>query len=476
MPPRRRSARRQAERQQAQAGGSPQPGTGARRRAPKSVRAIPKAFLIVGGLLLAAIAILVIADYWVSIKRPGDEPILAVNKRVFTWNDYVELLKFQKLGTQAMGGEFNAGQAPYQLMETMTEGQLIRDAAPRLGLKVTDDQVRKEMISRLVPDAQDQSDPDQINREFKVRLHDYLTQVQISEAAYEEIVRTDVLRDQLRDKLGVAIPRVQPQAHIYLMSVSNDDETKAEEQLKQGVDFTTVARRFSTDDTRPDGGDIGWVPRLAYKDLDLQIFGLRENSVSDPISADKGYWVIKVLERQGEKAHLKGILVDGIDTARSIDDKLNSGFTFEDLAAQLSVDPDTKSKRGDMGWVSAGAYKGLFDDYIRGAPLNKFAGPITLANGTQFLLVVDRKEALEVSDRNFDVLKTRALEDWISQERDANQIDYCPGDPEKNCFSNLKVDRALDQIDDISRTRLQQDATATAAAASRGQQQIPGLG
>ena len=438
------------------------------------MRQIPKALVVIVGVFVVVIVAGVVANYWVSVKRPGQAPILQVNSTIFDWNDYVRLLKFQKLGAESLGSKFDSGQAPYALMQTMAENELIRQAATREGLRVTSEQVSKEMISRLLPDAKGADDPSQVDREFSVKLRNYLTTVQVTRAEYERIVETDLLREELRQKLGLTIPRVQPHAYLHLIKVADADADKVTERLKKAEEFASIARKLSTDDSRENGGEVGWVPRLVYKDMDTILFGLRDAALSEPVQGTKGWWLIKPVERVGDKARLKGVLVDTGEAARDVEKKIESGLPIEDAAAQFSTDPAVRANRGDLGLVGVGEFSGVFDVLIRGIAPGKVSDRIGTTDGTLFIVVTDRTVAREVSDKNLDLLKTRALEDWVRREWDANKVNYCPGGP-NDCFSNTKVDRALAQIRDVSLTKSQQAATATAQAVQRGQQgqQIP---
>jgi parvulin-like peptidyl-prolyl isomerase len=156
-----------------------------------------------------------------------------------------------------------------------------------------------------------------------------------------------------------------------------------------------------------------------------------------------------------------------------VKERVEKGASFDELAAQVSTDPALRSKRGDLGVVSAGERGGVFDSMLRGLPLNKASDPLSTADGTVYLMVSERTQAQEVSEKNLGTLKTRALEAWLRREWDANSVNYCPKS-EDDCFSNVKVDRALAQTGDVSRTKFEQAATATATARQRGNQpQLP---
>lgn len=468
----RRRTRRRSDRAQRVAPGAVGSTPSRRRSPPTATRPVPGRFLVIGGVLLLAIVVGVVVNYWVSVKRPGDQPILQVNNRVFSWSDYVRLLRSQKQGAEALGTSFNRGVAPYQLMQSIAENELIRQAAAREGLSTTKEAIRKEMMSRLLPTPSEGADPRQLDREFDVKLHNYLAAIQLSSSEYKEIVRIDLLREQLRQKLGEGIRRVQPQGYLHLIKVPTEKPQAADDvkkRLATGEEFASVARKLSEHQSQDDGGEVGWAPRVVFKELDDLLFGLAEGATSEPLTTGDGVYLVRLLERQGEKARLQAILVKDLAAARDMDSRLKAGASFADLSAQFSVDPALRAARGDLGLVGVGDRGDAFDRLIRGLELDKVE-QVDTADGTYFLKVTGRTEAGEVSEANLEILKTRALEVWLRREWDANSVNYCPRRPD-DCFSNTDVDRALAQIENVSLTKTEKAVTATAQAAAQGQSQ-----
>lgn len=473
MAQRRRSARRQSVRSESvEQAGAPPPR---RRRPNQGARKIPRAVFVIGSVFLIAIVTLVVTNYWFSVKRPGDEPFLQVNSRVFTWTDYVGMLRFQKLGTETLGGRFDAGREPYVLIQSMAENELVRQAALREGLRVSDEEIRQEMIQRLVDKPEELGGANQIDREFTVRLNNYLTAVQFSKGDYKELVEVALLRSQLRDKLGDTslIPRVQP--HVFLHLIQGDDPQSSsqtdnvgqiERLLADDEDFATVARRLSIDESGVDGGEIGWVPRLVFQDFDTELFGLREGQVSQPLRTDDGVYLVKLIERVNDRGRLEVILVEDLRTAREVENLFDSGISFSELSTRFSIDPELQANAGDLGLVAPGDHDGLFDKFIRGIALGESFGPVSSTGGTFFLMVTERTPAREIVENSLAVLKSRALDDWLRREWDQNIVNYCPGG-QGNCFGSVKVTRALGEINDLSQTKVQANATATSQAADR---------
>ncbi|MBF8299042.1 MAG: PpiC-type peptidyl-prolyl cis-trans isomerase [Dehalococcoidia bacterium] len=470
MAQRRRSGRRQSGRESRATQAAATAALLPRRTRPTSARPIPKAVLLTGGILLVLILAVIAANWFFAVKRPADAPILEVNKRVFRWSEYIAMLRFQKLAAEHLGGEFQAGQEPYSLMQIMAENELISQSSAREGLQISDAELREELISRLVPNAKEIADPGQLERELGIRLGVYTDAVRLSREQYETIVKADLLRRQLGNKLGENIPRVQPQAYIHLIQAQSERSEEVQRQLKEGVAFETVARRFSQEpNVESNGGDIGWLPRSVYPELDNSLFGWKEGETGNAIETPEGWWLVRVVERSGNSARLQGILLADLDAVDNVQRRLRSGGSFTDLAAEFSIDSVTRGNRGEMGTVAVGERGGAFDEPIQGIERGELIGPVLTHDTAYFAIVKERSPAQEIAAAQFETLKVRALEGWMDRERAANYINYCPGS-EQNCFGSVKVDLALKEISTTSLTRAQENATATARAAQSAQQ------
>ena len=72
-----------------------------------------------------------------------------------------------------------------------------------------------------------------------------------------------------------------------------------ESQLRMGAPFAAVARQFSQNPTAAQGGDLGWIsPGQLQPELDKVLVDMRPGSVSDPIRAAGGYYILALRERE----------------------------------------------------------------------------------------------------------------------------------------------------------------------------------
>ncbi len=411
---------------------------------------------------MIAIAIAVYATV-----QSEDPPILEVNDVSVSQSEYTSILKSQRLYAQSYGGSFNPGVAPYELMQNLAQNELIRQAAPREGLSVTEQEIEAEILRRLVPGAEGQPIEGQVRRDYEAAVSNYLSTTQLSFDTYKSLVEIDLMRNQLRERLGRDIQLVQPHAEVHMIQIADIAVTDQVESALNAsdADFAKIALQFSVDqESRANGGRLGWIPRTAHLRYDDFLFGLDVGELSQPIQAEDGeYYVVRLTRRiDVETAELHAIKVPDVRTARDVRDQLEAA-RFEDLSAEISTDPDLRAARGSLGIVTAGDFDGLFDEIIRGLAIGEVSPPVTEGTGSQYIMVSERTSAREVDADNLDTLKTRALETWLSREWDANRIEYCPGGSD-NCFGSVKVDKVLSDIDDISLTRAQELLTATAVA------------
>lgn len=98
--------------------------------------------------------------------------------------------------------------------------------------------------------------------------------------------------------------------------------------------------------------------------------------------------------------------------------------TVRGIAREFSRDPDTVRSRGDLGWTPLG----ILEDYERDfwkLEVGEMSEPTPNVENPQmsfFFVVSEREEVLEISRVNREQLKTRALQEWVNDERQNHDI------------------------------------------------------
>ena len=113
---------------------------------PENPRARRVAIGIISFLVVLVLGLLV-AGYVVVFVRPPSELVVRVNEVTYSRGDMVKLLRVRQLGVEFLGGKFNAGTDIFQALQQIVENEIIAQAAPRLGLSVSDAEVDRDIRS-----------------------------------------------------------------------------------------------------------------------------------------------------------------------------------------------------------------------------------------------------------------------------------------------------------------------------------------
>lgn len=126
----------------------------------------------------------------------------------------------------------------------------------------------------------------------------------MNEADLRKMFQVIILRRKLNKLLGDQVPTTAEQVHARHILVANyDDAVKVENELKQGKDFSSLAKQFSTDTSNKDnGGDLGWFPRgQMIKEFEDAAFSLKVDEISQPVTTTFGVHVIQVLAHEQDR-------------------------------------------------------------------------------------------------------------------------------------------------------------------------------
>lgn len=117
-------------------------------------------------------------------------------------------------------------------------------------------------------------------------------------------------------------------------------------ELRNGADFSLMARRHSSDaGTRDQGGELGWVRRGFFvPQFEAVAFRLKPGQISDPVRTVYGFHIIRVERSQPAEAQVRHILIQPTVTdadrsrarerAETVAQGLLEGVSFDSLAAK----------------------------------------------------------------------------------------------------------------------------------------------
>ena len=359
-----------------------------------------------GIFVVAAVLGIVGAGWYIKQYQPLHQTVISVNDTKFNMDYYIKMLKF-----------YGEGQPSYymyslanEVVTVIEQNELVKQGAMKLGITVSNKEVDEELKSRDLPLSKQ----------------------------YRDLVRTEMLINKLRDEhFEQEVPVFAEQRHIMAMFLESESQAaEVRARVEAGEDLAELAGELSLDSfSKDEKGDLGWHPGgvlttlLGTLKLEEYAFDCEVGVLSQPIydeAKTKGisYWIIKVLDRkqEPEELHIQAILLGSEEQAQDVLAKLDAGKDFAALAKELSQHEATKENGGDFDWlsledVSQGSAFAAWADVFEletGAISEPIRDDTQVTTGGYWLLkVLDKEDDKEISDDDRDLLKAKALDDWV---------------------------------------------------------------
>lgn len=217
--------------------------------------------------------------------------------------------------------------------------------------------------------------------------------------------------------------QVTPSAQSAEISLS---KIKAiQEKLQNGADFAELARQYSEDPgSARNGGDLGFVSRGSFvKEFEEAAFALEPNEISEIVQSQFGFHIIQMLERQGERIHVRHILIQLQPTAadeervvnrlKEIREKILTGdSTLEEMALAHSDDPNVEKDRGHLGEFEEGGFQVKeFETAVSSLKPGEISMPFKTEFGYHIVRLNQRNQARELTLKD----DWEQIEQWALQ-------------------------------------------------------------
>lgn len=184
------------------------------------------------------------------------------------------------------------------------------------------------------------------------------------------------VRDYFKDVPEDSLPYVPTQVEVQIITatpeVSREEVERVEERLREfsrrvnsgEAEFSTLAKIYSTCASAREGGELGfsgkgqWVPEFANVAFSLN----DPKKVSKIVRTEFGFHILQLIAKRGDKVNVRHILLKPEIDESEYDKELarldsivmdiqDGKFTFEEAAAVLSEDKDTRNNMGMMFYV-----------------------------------------------------------------------------------------------------------------------------
>lgn len=223
----------------------------------------------------------------------GQEVSMAVFQKQFF--QFKVALTDQKVDLTTDEGKAALAQVRLQVLNSLIELALIEQAAARMGISVTDEQVSTRVQETVAAGGGDE------------KFQAWLLESGISDKEFASQLRAEMITEAVIQNVTGSVAATAEQVHArHILLGSEDKAQEASRRVQAGEDFAKVAREVSLDGiTRDDGGDLGWFPKgmlSVPKEVEDAAFALQPGGVSGVVRSPYGYHIIQVLDRQTGRA------------------------------------------------------------------------------------------------------------------------------------------------------------------------------
>jgi parvulin-like peptidyl-prolyl isomerase len=231
----------------------------------------------------------------------SERPLAAlVNGQPILLADYQqEIARFeaamagQGFDLKSEDGQAMLAQMRRQVLDSMIEQVLIKQAATQEGMAVSEEEL-EAVIQQSIEEGGGQAS-----------FEEWLQTSDLTYEDFKEEIRFQLLAQAIFERVTGSVPTTAEQVHARHIVVQTEEEAQAIlAQLQAGGDFVALARERSQDEnTKETGGDLGFFPRgqLISPELEEAAFALQPGQISEVVRSQFGYHIVQVLERASDR-------------------------------------------------------------------------------------------------------------------------------------------------------------------------------
>ncbi|MED0772465.1 peptidylprolyl isomerase [Bacillus siamensis] len=235
----------------------------------------------------------------------------------------------------------------------VTKGELYTNMKKTAGASVLTQLVQEKVLAKKYKVS---------DKEIDTKLKEYKTQLGDQYSSLKQQYGEDYLKDQVKyellaqkaakDNIKVTDSDTKEYydglkgkiraSHILVADKKTADEV--EKKLKKGEKFETLAKEYSTDNSKDNGGDLGWFDKKSMDEtFSKAAFGLKVGQVSDPVKTKFGYHIIKKTEERGKYDDMKKELKEEV-----LKQKLNDNSAVQAAIQKVMKKADVKVEDKDL--------------------------------------------------------------------------------------------------------------------------------
>jgi parvulin-like peptidyl-prolyl isomerase len=133
-----------------------------------------------------------------------------------------------------------------------------------------------------------------------------------------------------------------------------------------------------------------------------------------------------------EQIHARHILLKTQDDANNALQQLQDGADFGQLAQQLSTDPGSKDKGGDLGWFPRGIMNKPFEDAAFVLQPGQTSGVVQSPSGYHIIQVLEDDPNRPVAPDQLQTLQSKAFNSWLQSKQTGSDVRQSLNDSDRD--------------------------------------------
>ena len=187
---------------------------------------------------------------------------------------------------------------PVRLLGMIAQEEVLKEKATKAPYNFS---VTTEEIEAALKTVARRGSDSITENEYQEWYRQQLNQTQLSKSEFEELARTNLLRQKLSGYLAVRAPTVAEQVHLHIIFQKSPEEIqKVWQRLDAGEDFFQLAKELNPSvATRENRGDLGWqIKNGLDRRLADVAFQLEVGVPSNPIPLSKETFAIVIVKEK----------------------------------------------------------------------------------------------------------------------------------------------------------------------------------
>jgi foldase protein PrsA len=228
-----------------------------------------------------------------------------------------------------------------QALRTMMLSEAVNEEANSLGIRVTDNELEQELS--LMKQGYD--DEEQFYKAMDEQLG--MNREEVREEAHYRLLleklsirNVDVTPSEIDQYLEEHREEFKPSKQYQIAQIVVESKEEAQgllNQLVDGVDFGTLAKRYSLDEfTADEGGNVGWVEEhdpFVDPGILQAVLSMKVGEVTGPIQTEEGFILVQLNGRSEEELSPKTTEEIRMDVRRQV--ALGKAVSLKDLEQML---------------------------------------------------------------------------------------------------------------------------------------------